>query len=90
MKTSYYTNPPPAFLPGSCCAPVPGWGINPAIVGPARVGVGTLPPGELKLVQDLNACERQKADYKRGQTIFAAVAVVASVVASVYIAKSLR
>lgn len=39
---SYWTNPPNAFLPGSAYAPVPGWGVNPAIIGPARVGVGGL------------------------------------------------
>jgi hypothetical protein len=37
---SYWSNPPKPFLPGWKYEPVPGWGSNPAVAGPARVGVG--------------------------------------------------
>lgn len=37
---SYWSNPPKPFLEGWKYAPVPGWGSNPAVAGPARVGVG--------------------------------------------------
>jgi hypothetical protein len=39
-RQSYWTNPPNPFLVGSKKAWVPGWGANPAVAGPARVGVG--------------------------------------------------
>lgn len=42
MQTSYYTNPPPPFNPGWQHSPWPGWGVNPAIRGPARLGVGAI------------------------------------------------
>jgi hypothetical protein len=45
---SYFQNPPQPFLDGWQHAPVPGWGANPQVAGPARVGVGqtvTPPPG---------------------------------------------
>lgn len=44
MRPTYWTNPPRPFLPGSRRAPVPGWGVNPAVAGPARVGVGQIDP----------------------------------------------
>jgi hypothetical protein len=45
---TYWTNPPKPFLPGWRYAPVPGWGSNPAVAGPARVGVGNavIDPGK--------------------------------------------
>jgi len=39
---SYFTNPEPAFYPGAYKAPVPGWGNDPSVMGPARVGVGAV------------------------------------------------
>lgn len=44
LKPSYYQmlNPESAWHPGApgwSTAPVPGWGENPALVGPARLGV---------------------------------------------------
>ncbi len=47
MQT-YWSNPPKPFLRGWKHSPVPGWGANPQVAGPARVGVGqtvTPPPG---------------------------------------------
>jgi hypothetical protein len=37
---SYWSNPPAPFLDGWRFSPVPGWGSNPRVAGPARVGVG--------------------------------------------------
>lgn len=37
----YYRNPTP-YTSSDIGAPVPGWGVNPRVAGPARVGVGAL------------------------------------------------
>jgi hypothetical protein len=37
---SYWSNPPAPFLDGWRFSPVPGWGANPRVAGPARLGVG--------------------------------------------------
>ena len=37
---SYWQNPPQPFLEGWQYSPVPGWGANPQVAGPQRLGVG--------------------------------------------------
>jgi len=39
---TYYKNYPEPFYPDWQNEPVPGWGVRPVAVGPARVGVGQL------------------------------------------------
>ena len=41
---SYWTNPPKPFLEGWQYEPVPGWGANPRVAGPGRLGVGAMAP----------------------------------------------
>lgn len=38
-----YRNPPAPYLRGWQHVPVPGWGVNPAVAGPRRIGVGQAP-----------------------------------------------
>lgn len=38
---NYYRNPVP-YTSGDYGAPVPGWGVNPQVAGPARLGIGAI------------------------------------------------
>lgn len=40
IMTNFYKNPGPMYHGSDVNEPVPGWGINPNLAGPARVGVG--------------------------------------------------
>lgn len=51
MYPTYWSNPPRPFLPGSKRAPVPGWGVNPAVAGPYRTGVGAVVPLDPSLLR---------------------------------------
>lgn len=56
---NYYRNPVP-YTESDIGAPVPGWGVNASVAGPARVGVGAdLPP-----VVRLPAAFRQRVAYE--------------------------
>lgn len=44
VTPSYFRNPGPVYPPsGDYGAPFPGWGTNPNMAGPARLGVGAVP-----------------------------------------------
>ncbi len=50
-EAPYYKNPVP-YTSSDIGEPVPGWGVNPNVAGPARVGIGQVVDPSLKLYGD--------------------------------------
>lgn len=53
-EADYYRNPVP-YRQSDIGEPVPGWGVNPLVAGPARLGVGAPPMLDTSLIRASSA-----------------------------------
>ena len=61
---SYYESPYvsniPQYVTSDVSEPVPGWGMQPAAAGPARVGVGALPAAKFLAIKTTNVPKKDE------------------------------